>query len=322
MIPVHENKARPLSWPLNGIMAMPDAEYTLWTTLLEERIGILLPEQRKSFLLSKLTIRMQELGITKYNDYFLCVTDGTAGRLEWEILVDRLTVHETRFFRDTLALSFITQSYFDKLNFKNTIPNIHIWSVGCSTGEEPYSLMMYLDKYLSDKDKTCYLAVTASDVSNNALMVAKKAIYHRDRFKNVPAEYVETYLEKTSKEYYQINESLRKRICFNRFNLIDLNSSSVGKVEIIICQNVLIYFNREKRITILNQLAEHLVAGGLLILGAGEISGWQHPEMNSMQYDGVLAFQRKVTQDNSSLNYRSAANSALCNNTEKQRCDA
>ena len=78
-------------------------------------------------------------------------------------------------------------------------------------------------------------------------------------------------------------------------------------MEIIICQNVLIYFKRETRVTIINQLAEHLVPGGLLILGAGEITGWKNPDMNSMKYDGVLAFQR---------------NHSSLENSQKSRYDA
>ena len=296
MVQAQENKVVKTHWQLNELMPMSNEEYALWITLLEERTGITLPELRKSFLLSKLSIRMQELGISKYKSYFAYVTHGKAGRVEWETLVDRLTVHETRFFRDTQALSFIKQAYLEKLNFTKNIPNIHIWSVGCATGEEPYSLMMYIDKYMTDINEKCYLAVTASDISHDALAIGKKAVYHQNRFTNVPDEYLEHYLDDVDDKHYLVKESLRKRICFNRLNLLNLDSSSVGKMEIIICQNVLIYFKREIRITILNHLVEHLVPGGLLILGAGEITGWQHPEINSMQYNGVLAFQRNHSQ--------------------------
>ena len=295
MISVQENKVSQTLWQLNEITPMSDDEYALWLALLEERTGITLPELRKSFLLSKLSIRMQELGINKYKSYFAYVTHGKAGRVEWETLVDRLTVHETRFFRDTQALSFIRQAYLEKLDFEKNNSNIHIWSVGCATGEEPYSLMMYIDKYITDRNEKCYLAVTASDISHDALAVGKKALYHRNRFTNVPEVYINNYLQDTDKEHFLVNDSLRKRICFNRLNLININKSSVGKMEIIICQNVLIYFKRETRLTILDQLVKHLVPGGLLILGAGEITGWQHPELNSMPYDGVLAFQRNDT---------------------------
>lgn len=310
MIPSQKNKEPQPQWQLNELMPMSDAEYALWMALLEERTGITLPELRKSFLLSKLSIRMQELGITEYKSYFAYVTHGKTGLVEWETLVDRLTVHETRFFRDTQALSFIKENYLETLNFQNANPNIHIWSVGCATGEEPYSLMMYIDKYITDIKEKCYLAVTASDISNDALAVGKKAVYNKNRFKNVPPEYIESYLEDVDKEHYLVNDSLRKRICFNRLNLVNINNSSVGEMEIIMCQNVLIYFKRETRLAILNQLVDHLAPGGFLILGAGEITGWQHPEINVVQSDGVLAFQRKNTQ------------STQQSNTKKKRYDA
>ena len=292
MIVTQEKVVSQTQWQLNDLMPMSDAEYALWIKLLEERTGITLPEQRKSFLLSKLSIRMQELGITDYKHYFAYVTHGKAGRVEWETLVDRLTVHETRFFRDTKTLSFIKDNYLEKQNFNVENTNIHIWSVGCATGEEPYSLMMFIDKYLEDHDKDCYLSVTASDISHDALAIGKKALYHHNRFTNVPAEYIEKYVQPAKKDHYLVNDSLRKRICFNRLNLVSMDSNKVGMMDIIICQNVLIYFKRETRVEILNQLTSHLEPGGFLILGAGEIIGWQHPELKSVKYEGVLAFQR------------------------------
>ena len=113
-------------WRLNELKPMSDDENDLWLGLLEERTGIKLPELRKSFLLSKLSIRMQELGISEYKSYFAYVTHGKAGRVEWETLVDRLTVHETRFFRDTKALSLIKQAYLEKLNIEKNSTNLHM----------------------------------------------------------------------------------------------------------------------------------------------------------------------------------------------------
>lgn len=304
MIPAQNNKSQQPHWRLNELMPMSDVEYSLWINLLKERTGITLPELRKSFLLSKLSIRMQELGISEYKRYFAYVTHGKAGKVEWETLVDRLTVHETRFFRDTQALSFIQQTYLDKLDYRKTQPKIRLWSVGCATGEEPYSLMMYIDKYMTNKNAKSYLAVTASDISHDALAIGKKATYHKNRFSNVPEKYMSDYLDNIGDDHFTVKNSLRKRICFNRLNLVEIEKSSVGKMEIIICQNVLIYFQRETRIEILEQLAKHLVPGGLLILGAGEITSWQHPDLDSMQFPGVLAFQKNNSlSDTSSKRY-------------------
>lgn len=315
----------PLSLSSKGMMGMSDAEYLAWAELLHERIGIVLDTKRKSFLFSKLSIRMQELGINHYSEYFSYVTNGTSGRVEWETLVSRLTVHETRFFRDTRALSLITQTYFEQLNFGNAIPNVHIWSVGCSTGEEPYSLMMHIDRYLTEENKKCYLAVTASDISSHALAEAKKAIYHKDKFRHVDYKLIEDYVDCAADNYYQIKDSLKKRICFNRFNLLNLDTSSVGKMEIILCQNVLIYFSRETRVLILDKLVEHLVPGGLLIIGAGEITSWKNPDINMIQYNGVLAFQRKVLEDDAAMTDKFTTTTLLSNdkqNNNKRGCEA
>ena len=124
-------------------------------------------------------------------------------------------------------------------------------------------------------------------------MTGKKAVYHKSRFTNVPCEYLNNYIDVFEKDYYQIKESLRKRICFNQLNLLELETSSVGEMDIILCQNVLIYFQKQRRIEILNQLVKHLAPNALLILGAGEIVGWKHPEVETIRYDGVLAYQRK-----------------------------
>lgn len=297
MISTQEDYVSQTPWQFNDLMQMSDSEYDLWITLLEQRTGIVLPEERKSFLLSKLSIRMRELGIEDYKSYFDYVTNGKNGRIEWVTLVDRLTIHETRFFRDTQALAFIREVFLEKQELINSSPNIHIWSVGCATGEEPYSLMMYIDKYMTDSNSRGYLAVTASDISQDALATGKKAIYHKNRFSNVPCEFFDNYIDEIEKDHFQIKESLRKRICFNRLNLLELETSSVGAMEIILCQNVLIYFQKQRRIEILNQLVEHLAPNGLLILGAGEIVGWKHPEIQAIKYDGVLAYQRKIPSE-------------------------
>lgn len=291
-------------WQLNELAPMSDVEYGLWLVLLEERTGITLPELRKSFLLSKLSIRMRELGINEYKSYFAYVTHGKSGRVEWETLVDRLTVHETRFFRDVRSLDFIKDLYLDNLvkNNKKENKSFQVWSVGCATGEEPYSLMMFINKYMADNKADYYPSVTASDISHDALAIARKGKYHRNRFSNVPNEYIGEYIHPDGKEHYAVNDELKKRICFNRLNLMNLDKTSVGMMDIIICQNVLIYFKRERRIAILNNLVKHLNPGGFLILGAGEILDWENQDIEHVHYDGVLAFTR-TANENSTQGY-------------------
>lgn len=280
-------------WRRNTVAPMDNYEFQQWVELLEKRTGISLPEKRKSFLLSSLNIRMRELGYEKYHDYFRHLLAGRRGAVEWEILVDRLTVHETRFFRDDNALKLLEECYLNKLPSSDTALRINIWSVGCATGEEPYSLAMFVDQVLTARGVRHYLAVTASDISSTSLATGRTGIYHRHRLKNLPDRYRETYFQAIDADHYEVDPNLRERICFTRLNLQRLGEATLGMMDIIFCQNVLIYFKREQRRRILDQLVCHLRPGGILVLGAGEITDWQPDELENMGYPGTLAFRRR-----------------------------
>ena len=279
-------------WQRKDLSPMDKYEFRQWVELLEKRTGISLPEKRKSFLLASLNIRMRELGYEKYQDYFRHLLAGRSGAVEWEILVDRLTVHETRFFRDEAAMKTLEECYLNRLASSDTSVGINIWSVGCATGEEPYSLAMFVDQTLTERGIPHYLAVTASDISNASLATGRTGIYHSNRLKNLPDVYRQTYFNAVDEDHYEVNASLRERVCFTRLNLLHLAEATLGMMDIIFCQNVLIYFKRQQRRKILDQLVEHLRPGGILVLGAGEITDWQPDELENLRYPGILAFRR------------------------------
>jgi len=280
-------------WQRKQLAPMDNYEFRQWVELLEKRTGISLPEKRKSFLLANLNTRMRELGYEKYQDYFRHLLAGRRGAIEWEILIDRLTVHETRFFRDETALKMLEECYLNELPSSDTASRINVWSVGCATGEEPYSLAMFVDQVLTVRGVRHYLAVTASDISSASLATGRAGIYHSNRLKNLPELYRKTYFQAIDPDHYEVDASLRDRVCFTRLNLRHLDEASLGMMDIIFCQNVLIYFKREQRRRILDQLVEHLRPGGILVLGAGEITDWQPDELVNLGYPGTLAFRRR-----------------------------
>lgn len=281
------------SWQYTQTPAMDDLLFQQWVELLEKRTGIALPQSRKTFLLTNLHTRMREVGFDSYQKYFHLVTDGLRGQVEWEILIDKLTVHETRFFRDEHALNLIRDTFLPALLARESTPyTLHAWSVGCATGEEPYSLAILLEEFFSAHNDY-YFGITASDVSRASLQTGRNAVYHQRRIKNVPAELVERYLTRVDDEHYQVAGQLRQKVCFTHVNLLDLKSLPLGMMDLILCQNVLIYFKRELRNEILNQLVKRLKPGGMIVLGAGEVFGWTSPELELVNYESTLAFQRK-----------------------------
>lgn len=293
MVAMGEQAQTEASWQFTQTPAMDDLLFQQWVELLEKRTGIALPQSRKTFLLTNLHMRMREVGIDSYQKYFNLVMDGSRGQVEWETLIDKLTVHETRFFRDMYALNLIRDTFLPALLQTVSKPyTLHAWSVGCATGEEPYSLAILLDEYFS-AHQNYYFGITASDVSRASLKTGRDAIYHQRRIKNVPAGLVDRYLSRIDAEHFQVDASLRQKVCFTHVNLLDLKSLPVGTMDLILCQNVLIYFKRELRNEILNNLVKRLKPGGMIVLGAGEVFGWTHPELELVNYESTLAFRRR-----------------------------
>ncbi|MEJ2397487.1 MAG: CheR family methyltransferase, partial [Gammaproteobacteria bacterium] len=140
------NAQMQVPWQYTASPEMGNEQFRQWAVLLESRTGISLPDSRKSFLVTNLHTRMRELGIADYQSYYNMVTDGSRGQIEWENLIDKLTVHETRFFRDMHALDLIREEYLQPLLQQKPIKpyTVNAWSVGCATGEEPYSLAMMM----------------------------------------------------------------------------------------------------------------------------------------------------------------------------------
>ncbi len=280
-------------WTYAPIPEMADEEFHAWRLLLEQRTGMQLTVERKTFLRTNLASRMRELGLDCYRDYYRMVMDRKAGGLEWIRLVDRLTVHETRFFRNPEAYSAVRR-YLAEVSGPFTVQRgCDCWSVGCSTGEEPYSLAMLLDDELSRNSPQAHYSVTGSDISLPVLARAREGAYQQRRLQDVEPSYRERYFEGVAADYQQIKMDLRRRVCFAQVNVLELRGAPIRDMQIIFCHNMLIYFRRWLRQQILDQLADCLRPGGLLVIGLGEAPDWKHPALRSWRASGVQAWIRQ-----------------------------
>jgi len=286
---------------LNGSLScfeqMDEVQFKHWTSLLERRTGMHLPTERRSFLETSLGLRMKEIGIETFAAYYQHLHSEKNGESEWLTLVDRLTVHETRFFRHQPSFDFfekiiLTQIFESEPDRKK----LQIWSAGCSTGEEAYTLCMIADQFINQSavNSSCYLAVTGMDISIPALMSARKAIYNKYQIRHVPEQYLSKYFFETENQRYEVVDALKKRMCFVPFNLIDMKKTVLEPMDVIFCQNVLIYFNRDRRNQIIHQLVQRLKPGGFLVLGAGESLNNVHPELEKIDFPNALAFSKKI----------------------------
>lgn len=271
-----------------------ESQFVSWQKLMEERSGLYLPEKRRSFLEAQLAMRMREIGYDDHQNYLDLVSKGANGAIEWQVLIDRLTVHETRFFRDPDAFALIESHIKSKAKKHNHKQSFECWSVGCSTGEEAYSLAFIADRYLGKADK--HYAITGTDISQEVLHKARLGIYSDKALDMIPpGEYQDLFTHHGNK--IQIAQHVRNRCCFTKVNLLKLAEYPLHSQQVISCQNVLIYFRRWRRREILNILADRLVPGGLLITGLGDLVDYQHPLLEQVPSTTVSAYIRKTNNN-------------------------
>ncbi len=283
---------QPGVWALQPVADMSAAEFRKWQTLLEERTGVVVNEQRRAFLQTNLTARMRELGVTDYTSYYQQVTAGPRGAVEWSTLLDRLTVQETRFFRHRPSFEVLEHYLRERLAQGLQRP-WEMWSVGCSSGEEPYSLAITAAEVLRETEQPAHFGVTGTDISLNALSKARDGQYSARRLDQMDEDLSRRYFLTQPDGRLKIMPSLAARVCCARLNVLELAKAPMSGMDVIFCQNLLIYFRRWRRREILNRLAERLAPGGLLVVGVGEVVGWQHPELIPVADERVLAFTRK-----------------------------
>ncbi len=283
---------QPGVWALQPLADMSATEFREWQQLLEERTGVVLNERRRAFLQTNLSARMRELGVTDYASYYRQVTDGPRGAVEWSTLLDRLTVQETRFFRHRPSFEVLDLYLRERLQQGLDKP-WELWSVGCSSGEEPYSMAICAAEVLRDTEQAAHFGVTGTDISLNALSKARDGQYGARRLEQLDEDLCQRYFLAQADGRFKVVPSLAARVCCARLNVLELAKAPMSGMDVIFCQNLLIYFRRWRRREILNRLAERLVPGGLLVVGVGEVAGWQHPELIPVADERVLAFTRK-----------------------------
>ena len=179
------------------------------------------------------------------------------------------------------------------LQTKPEQPSINLWSVGCSTGEEAYSLAMVASDVIDYLDGDRLYGVVATDISRQALQVARHAEYDSRKLDAIPLAIRNKHIAVAEQGRGKIKQDLCQRVCFVQGNLASIDSWSRMSMDVIFCQNVLVYFQPEKQRHVLNNLVKHLKPGGLLVLAPAEAKGWQHRLLQRHPDTMTLAYLRR-----------------------------
>lgn len=249
--------------------------FDIWKTAIEERTGVQITPDRERALGLLLNRRMVELDLLDVDEYLNQVLDITRGAKEWSGLVDRLLVKETSFFRHAPSFDYVAQWVKETVTAPGFVGPLWVWSLGCSTGEEAYSLAITVDRAMREVGCELGFGIIGTDISNEAIFQARRGIYRGAKMNAVDESTRENYFDQVGKQLWRVKADLRRRVCFLTSNILADKSPLIGrKIHLIYCQNMLIYFRRWKRRELVNQLTGHLDNRGCLMLGLGELANW------------------------------------------------
>ena len=250
---------------------MTNEEFRLLRDLIYQHCGLHFSEDNKYLLEKRLSKQVRHHKFKNFKDYYYLLRYGKTRDTELAQAIDLLTTNETYFFREESQLKTFAQEIVPELiarREKEGSRKLRLWSAGCSTGEEPYTLaMMLLEK---PELRGWDIDIIGTDISHRVLQVARKGIYGASSFRATDAQYIQRYFEENEWKY-RIRDEVRKLVGISHLNLFDQSRISLlGQMDAVFCRNVIIYFDLDAKKKVIDSFFSRLRPEGFLLLGHSE----------------------------------------------------
>lgn len=271
-------------------------EFTLIRDFVHDKAGIFFNEKKMYLLESRLTRRMETLGVASFRDYFYRVKYDTS-QSEFNHLMTLITTNETYFFRNEPQLeSFAKEALpmiLEQKKESGAPKTLRIWSAGCSTGEEPYTLAIIVLEAIKN-DPRWTLEIIANDISEAVLAKARKGEYSGQTLRYVPKPILERYYEK-HEEMYRVTSEVKSKVKFVHLNLNETHKLAMYKnLDVIFCRNVMIYFSEEVKKRIVKGYYQALAPGGLMYIGHSETLHGVSKSFKLRYFKGALVYEKEA----------------------------
>lgn len=254
---------------VSELVPMSDREFRGFRELVYRECGIHISEHKRELLTARLSRRIRTLGMLRFGEYLAVVEREAPERVE---MLDRIVTNETRFFREPKQFEFLETQVLPRWRADAEkharARRVRVWSAGCSTGQEPYSIAMTLLAGLEGWD----IEVLATDLSGRALRQAMAGVWPADKAPEIPEKYLKSFMlrgVRSQEGRMSASEEARAAIRFQRLNLHD-ELPELGAFDLIFCRNVLIYFDVASRTKAVTRILSRLSPAGYLFLGHSE----------------------------------------------------
>ena len=252
----------------NEILRISDRHFREIRRLMADQVGIILKDKKKALVESRCNKRLRVLGIDGYGEYLDYLRNDKSGK-ELVLLIDAISTNVTQFFRERDHFDFLREKVAGWMAGGRT--RLRFWSAACSSGEEPYSLAMIL-KSLSNVPNAD-MRILATDISTHILRQAVQGAYREEAVSTIPGQLARKYLDRTKTsggDIYKVSDALKNMVVFRRLNLNKTPYPIRGTFDVIMCRNVMIYFDNELRSRIVGEAFRLLRPGGYLLIGHAE----------------------------------------------------
>lgn len=259
----------------SSMMAISDREFGQLRDLIQERFGINLTEQKRSLLVGRLQKLMRQLNLPTFASYYDYLShDKTEGSLSE--LVDLVSTNHTYFNREKDHFDYFSQTalprVIEKLKKENR-KDLRIWCAGCSSGEEPYTLLMLMMEHLGADYSSWDAGILATDISDRALSIARRGTYATDRVMQLPETLRRKYFTPAGPDEMAVVDKVKREATFRRFNLMNSTFPFKKSFQMIFCRNVMIYFDQPTREALVSRYHQFTEPGGYLFIGHSETLG-------------------------------------------------
>lgn len=277
-------------------MKISDSNFEILRDFIYNFCGIYFHTGRKYFLESRLARRMEVKGLKDYADYYKLLRSGAEGPTEIKQLLVEITTNETCFFRNTQQIAALERQIFPeiieakkKIGFKK----LRIWSAGSSSGEEPYTFAMILNEKRASILKDWVIEIVGTDISDKVLTQAKDGTYNNYSVRNMSEFYRKKYFKEESAGVFNIAPDIKRMVSFSNLNLFeDSRMVFMKSFDIIICSNVLIYFDAPAKAKIVQHFYNNLQPYGYFFLGQSESLHSVNDKFKTVHFPGGFAYKK------------------------------
>lgn len=251
------------------MVSISEKEFKQLTAYIKANYGIHLKAEKQALVTGRLNAVLLENKFESFTDYFNYLVSDKTGDAVIK-LIDKITTNHTFFMRESDHFDFFKQKILPEIINRSKRKDLRIWSAGCSSGEEPYTLAMIIDEFFGQDKKWWDTKILATDISSKVLDIAVKGSYSNEGMAAIPAFWKSHYFTKLNNEKSVLIDKIRNEVIYRKFNLMEQRFPFKKRFHVIFCRNVMIYFDQPTKMELIQKFYDSLEPGGYLLIGHSE----------------------------------------------------